>query len=360
MWTLENILKLARQHQASDIHLVHGVAPILRVHGEIRSAKGEPLNRDNLWTILREVATEKHIEAFEKKQHLCFSTAWEGTGRFRVSVYYHALVPELSIRICETRIRTLTELGLPQVVEDFARFPYGLVLVTGPTGVGKTTTLNVMVDIVNQEQRKKIVMIEDPVEFVHKNMKSIVIQQEVLTDTPSFQDALISVLRQDPDVIVIGEMRSLETIETALTAAETGHLVFATLHTPDTVQSIQRIQMAFPSTQQNMINTQLANSLQAIISQRLLPRADGKGRVLAYEVCVVNYAIRNKIRDKNSHQIYNDIISGARSKMRLMDDTLRELYERGDITYDMALSNARDPKMLSGATDASGRLPGVV
>jgi len=359
MWTFEKVLHLAKQHHASDIHLVHGVAPILRVHGEIRSAKGEPLTKDTLWAMLREVTTKHHIDAFEKKQHLCFSTAWEGIGRFRVSVYYHALIPEMSIRICETRIRTLQELGLPQVIEDFARIPYGLVLVTGPTGVGKTTTLNVMVDIVNQEQRKKIVMIEDPVEFIHKNVKSIVIQQEVLTDTPSFQDALISVLRQDPDVIVIGEMRSLETIETALTAAETGHLVFATLHTPDTVQSIQRIQMAFPSAQQNMINTQLANSLQAIVSQRLLPRADGKGRVLAYEVCIVNYAIRNKIRDKNAYQIYNDILSGSRNKMRLMDDTLRELYERGDITYDMALSNARDPKMLIDSHDFSSRPPGM-
>ena len=346
MKMLEKILKIATHLHASDIHLVHGVAPVLRVNGEIHTVKGPPLSRENLWTILREVATEKHIEAFEKTQRLCFSTNWEGVGRFRVSVYYHALIPEMSIRICETRIRTLEELGLPQVVEDFARFPYGLVLVTGPTSTGKTTTLNVMVDIVNQEQRKKIVMIEDPVEFVHRNMKSVVIQQEVLTDTPSFQDALLGVLRQDPDVIVIGEMRSLETIETALTAAETGHLVFATLHTPDSVQSIQRIQMAFPSTQQNMINLQLANSLQAIISQRLLPRADGKGRVLAYEVCIANYSIRNKIREKNAYQIYSDIQTGARQKMRLMDDTIRELYERGDITYDMALNNARDPRLL--------------
>ena len=351
MWTLDNIMKSAKQYQASDIHLVHGLTPVFRIHGEIRNVKGEPLSRDNLWAILREVATEKHIKAFEEKQRLCFSTTSEGVGRFRVSVYFHALVPEMSIRICETRIRTLQELGLPQVVEDFTRFPHGLVLVTGPTGVGKTTTLNVMVDIINQEQRKKIVMIEDPVEFIHKNMKSVVIQQEVLTDTPSFQDALLGVLRQDPDVIVIGEMRSLETIETALTAAETGHLVFATLHTPDTVQTIQRIQMAFPSTQANMINLQLANSLQAIISQRLLPRADGKGRVLAYEVSIVNYSIRNKIRERNAHQIYSDILMGSRSKMRLMDDTLRELYERGDITYDMAMGNARDPKLITRASD---------
>ncbi len=346
MWHIKDILLHAKQFKASDIHLVHRLAPVLRIHGEIRQVKGEPLTRENLFELLKEITNERQIEFFEKTQRLCFSTTWEGIGRFRVSVYYHALIPEMSIRMCETSIRTLSELGLPQVLEEFARFPYGLVLVTGPTGVGKTTTLNVMVDMINQEQRKKIVMIEDPVEFVHRNAKSIVIQQEVLTDTPSFQDALIGVLRQDPDVIVIGEMRSLETIETALTAAETGHLVIATLHTPDSVQSIQRIQTVFPAAQQNLINMQLANSLQAIVSQRLLPRADGKGRVLAYEVCIANYAVRNKIRDRNAHLIYNDIQSGLRSKMQLMDLSLLELYEKGDITYDMALNNARDPKML--------------
>ncbi|MDR3109424.1 MAG: PilT/PilU family type 4a pilus ATPase, partial [Planctomycetaceae bacterium] len=296
MWKIKDILEHAKLFHASDVHLVHRVAPILRIHGEIRQIKGEQLTREDLHSLLHEIASPRQIEHFEQKQQLCFSTTFEGVGRVRVSVYYQALIPEMSIRVCETRIRTLEELGLPQVLEDFARYPYGLVLVTGPTGTGKTTTLNVMVDIINQEQRKKIVMIEDPVEFVHHNSKSIVIQQEVLTDIPTFQEALVGVLRQDPDVIVIGEMRSLETIETALTAAETGHLVIATLHTPDSVQSIQRIQTVFPAAQQNLINMQLANSLQAVISQRLLPRADGKGRALAYEVCIVNYAIRNKIR----------------------------------------------------------------
>lgn len=348
MWTFRDILLHAKQFQASDIHLVNRVAPILRIHGEIRQLKGAQLTRENLYALLNEIATERQIKYFEEKQHLCFSTTWEGIGRFRVSVYYHAMIPEFSVRMCETRIRTLEELGLPQVLEDFARYPYGLVLVTGPTGVGKTTTLNVIVDMINQEQRKKIIMIEDPVEFVHHNAKSIIVQQEVLTDTPSFQTALIGALRQDPDVIVVGEMRSLETIETALTAAETGHLVIATLHTPDSVQSIQRIQTVFPAAQQNLINMQLANSLQAIVSQRLLPRADGKGRVLAYEICIANYAVRNKIRERNAHLIYNDIQSGLRSKMQLMDLSLLELYERGDITYDMAVVNARDPKFLQG------------
>lgn len=340
------ILRAAQKYNASDIHLVRGLAPIFRVNGDLAPLSGEPLEKENLQFLFNEIAEKRHQDTFEKDLSVCFSRYWDGIGRFRASIYLHALCPEMSIRMCETHIRTIEELGLPPVIYDFTRYTDGLVLVTGPTGVGKTTTLNVMIDAINQEQRKKIVMIEDPVEFVHHHVRSIVIQQEVLTDTLSFQSSLHNVLRQDPDVIVIGEMRDLETIATALTAAETGHLVFATLHTPDSVQTIQRIQSVFPPEQQNLINIQLSNSLQAVISQKLLPRADGNGRVLASEVCICNYAIRNKIRERNVHQIYNDLQGGRNQNMFSMDYSLVQLYEKGLITYDNMVNHARDKKYV--------------
>ena len=224
--------------------------------------------------------------------------------------------------------------------------PNGLVLVTGPTGVGKTTTLNFMVDSINRQRRAKIVTIEDPIEYVHENFRSIVIQQEVMTDVRSFRSALVHVLRQDPDVIVIGEMRDLETIETALIAAETGHLVFATLHTPDSVQTVQRIYSVFPAEQQNAITVQLANSLQAVVAQKLLPRADGKGRVLACEVCIATLAVRNRIRDRDVHLLYNEMQTGRKYQMQTMDSALMDLYQRGEISYDTAVSNAREPDFI--------------
>jgi len=255
-------------------------------------------------------------------------------------------VPEMAIRICESRVRDREELGLPAVVEELTRKTNGLILVTGPTGVGKTTTLNLMVDTINHERRAKIVTIEDPIEYVHENRKSIVIQQEVMTDVHSFRQALVHVLRQDPDVVVIGEMRDLETIETALIAAETGHLVLATLHTPDSVQTIQRIYSVFPGTQQNAITMQLANSLQAIIAQKLIPRADGKGRIIACEVCIATSAVRNHIRERQPHMLYSEMQTGRKHEMQTMDQSLIDLYQRGDITYDAAVSHAREPNTI--------------
>jgi twitching motility protein PilT len=209
--------------------------------------------------------------------------------------------------------------------------------------MGKTTTLNYMVDFINQHRRTKIVTIEDPIEFVHENQRSIVVQQEVMTDVHSFRTALVHVLRQDPDVIVIGEMRNLETIETALMAAETGHLVLATLHTPDSVQTVQRIFSVFPADQQNSIVMQVANSLQAIISQKLLPRAEGNGQIMATEVCIATNAVRNHIRSREVHQIYNEMQTGRKHQMQTMDNALLDLYQKGEISYDTALSNAREP-----------------
>ncbi|HEY2760575.1 MAG TPA: PilT/PilU family type 4a pilus ATPase, partial [Pirellulales bacterium] len=312
MWTLERILKGARSHHASDVHLVRGVAPALRINGEIRPIEGPPLEADDLQALYDSVLNEKQKEQFDREWQSCFSRQISGIGRFRISVYTRAGCPEFSIRLCETVIRTAEELGLPPIIEELTRLPGGLILVTGPTGMGKTTTLNYMINAINEDRRAKIITIEDPVEFAHENRRSLVIQEEVLSDVRSFKSALRHVLRQDPDVIIIGEMRDLETIETALMAAETGHLVIATLHTPDAVQTVQRVFSVFPAEQQNSIITQLANSLQAIIAQKLLPRASGAGRILACEICIATHAIRNRIRDNDVHLLYTDIQTGRK------------------------------------------------
>lgn len=345
-WTLDKILKGARKHQASDVHLIRGVAPAYRVNGEIALLAGEPLDEDTLQTMVEELLSEKQKQILEDQWQLCFSRYWKGLGRFRASIYFHAACPEMAIRLCELVVRTREELGLPKVIEELVRLPNGLVLITGPTGMGKTTTLNYMVDVINNDRRAKIVTIEDPVEYVHENRRSIIVQQEVHTDTPSFSKALFHVLRQDPDIIVIGEMRDLETIATALTAAETGHLVLATLHTPDVTQTIQRIFGVFPPEQQNNIRYQLANTVQAIVAQNLLPRADGSGQVLATEVCMATTVVRKHIREGDAHLLFNEMQLGRKYQMHTMDINLLELYQRGEITYDTAVSNAREPDFI--------------
>lgn len=345
-WTLEKILKGARGLKASDIHLIHGIAPVLRINSEIRPISGDALDEPTLKRMTAELLNDWQKEALDREWQICFSRTLPEIGRFRASVYHRSGIPEMAIRLCETAVRPADELGLPAVIQELTRLPTGLVLVTGQTGVGKTTTLNYMIDSINQQRRAKIVTIEDPVEFVHENVRSIVIQLEVLTDVPTFRSALIHVLRQDPDVVVIGEMRDLETIETALIAAETGHLVLATLHTPDAVQTVQRIYSVFPAEQQNSITAQLANSLQAIISQRLIPSADGSRQVLACEVCIATPAVRNQIRERQFHQLLNEMQTGKKFQMQTMDTTLLELYQRGEITYDAAVSNARDPNFI--------------
>jgi twitching motility protein PilT len=345
-WTLGRILEGARSRGASDIHLIRGVAPVLRVNGEIYVSQGKPLDEATLGDLIDTMLSPKQREILQERLQLCFSRHAEGVGRFRASVYFHAGCPELAIRLCEKTVRSAAELGLPPVLEDLSRLQDGLILVTGPTGVGKTTTLNFMIDLINHNRRAKIVTIEDPVEFVHDNLRSIIVQQEVGTDVRSFREALVHVLRQDPDVIVIGEMRDLETIETALIAAETGHLVLATLHTPDAVQTIQRIYSIFPANQQNAIIVQLASTLQAAVAQKLLPRADGRSRVLACEVLITTPAARNHIRERKEYALYSEMQMGRKLQMQTMDSTLLELYQKGEITYDIALSHARDPAVI--------------
>ena len=345
-WQMVSILAEARQRGASDVHLVRGLAPALRVAGGLQQLEGEPLDEATLQRFVNEFATPTQIGLLQARRELCIAVEQPGVGRIRVTIYIRSGCPEMAIRLSETAIRSAAELRLPPIVEELTYRSSGLVLVTGPTGTGKTTTLNYMIDCINRQRPLKIITIEDPIEFVHQSQRSMVVQQEVVTDVASFRTALVHVLRQDPDVIVIGEMRDLETIETALIAAETGHLVLATLHTPDVVQTVQRIYSVFPAEQQNTIIVQLANSLQAVVAQRLLPRADGAGQVLACEVCVTTPAVRTHIRERQVHQLGNEMQTGMKFQMQTMDASLLSLCQRGDISWDTAIAHAQNADFI--------------
>ncbi len=355
---LDRILSEARRANASDVHIIAAVPPSFRVNGEIILANAEPLSREETCGIVEQLLNAAQKEAFAREKALCFSIYDSIAGRIRVTAYFHAGNPELAIRLCTLEVKTSRELHLAPIIDDLARKQNGLVMITGPTGVGKTTTMNYMVDLINRERRCKVVTIEDPIEFVHQRKKAIIVQQEVHTDVVSFSKALVHVLRQDPDVIVIGEMRDQETIATALTAAETGHLVVATLHTPNVMQTVERIVSVFPPEQQPQIILQLANSLQGVVAQELLPRADGSGLVLASEVLVVTLGVRNIVRENNLHLLYNSIQTGHSHGMVTMDRALQDLYQKGVITYEVAISRMRDPSPLQKkAPHHAGHLP---
>jgi len=344
---LDRLLTFGLEHGASDLHLTLGVPPVYRIDGEIILAKAEGLTADQLKRTLYEVLTAEQQREFERELQLCFTYTPGALGFFRVNLYLQRGAVEAAIRLGMNRVRPLESLGLPSVVEDFTRKPIGLVLITGATGVGKTTTFNAMVDFVNRERRCKIITIEDPIEYFHENKRAIVIQQELHSDFRSFSSALVHLLRQDPDLIGVGEMRDLDTISTALTAAETGHLVFATLHTPNASQTIDRIIDSFPPHQQSQVRVQLAACLQGVVSQQLLPRADASGRVLAAEVLVATTAVRNLIRENSNESMLRSTMETSRGQgMVLMDSALRDLYQRGEITYDTARSTALDPDRI--------------
>ena len=340
---MARILRLARRSQASDIHIVAGLPPTFRINGEIILANTAPLSREDTDRLTHGMMNEEQWKNFERDWQLCYSIFDDEHGRFRVSAYLHGANPELAIRMCNDEIKSRDELRLPEIVDEFPRYPSGLVLITGPTGSGKTTSLHYMIDLINSDRRCKIVTIEDPIEYVHQRKRAVIVQQELYTDVKSFGSALIHVLRQDPDVILIGEMRDHETIETALLAAETGHLVLATLHTPNTQQTMERIMAVFPSAQQPRIIAQLANSLRAVISQRLVPSADRSRRILATEVLIVTPAAKNNIREHAFHQLISIMQMGRREGMHTIETRLLDLYESGEITYDTALTNATDP-----------------
>jgi twitching motility protein PilT len=344
---LDRLLSAAKEFDASDLHLVAGVPPAFRVNGEIIIADEDTLKEEEINRMADSLLNDYQKKKFEQEWELCISLLHRAAGRVRATFYKRNGHPEMSFRFCGEAIATREELGLPEKLDELARRPNGLVLITGPTGAGKTTTLNYLVDVINSERRCKIVTIEDPIEFVHDNKRAIVVQQEVLTDVRSFNRALIHVLRQDPDVIVVGEMRDHEAIATALTAAETGHLVLATMHSPNVSHALERVIGVFDGNAQRQIILQLANSLQGIIAQDLLPAADRTKRVLAYELLVANGAVRNLIREGQLHQLENMIQTGRKDGMMLMDNCLYDLYCKCLITYDTAVSRARHPDRIS-------------
>jgi twitching motility protein PilT len=344
---LDRYLSTAKEWNGSDLHLIAGVPPAYRVNGEIIIADEDALTEETVGQIADSLMNEAQRKKFEQEWELCISLLHTSVGRVRVTFYRRNGNTEMSFRFCGEYIAAREELGLPEKIDEFARKPNGLVLITGPTGAGKTTTLNYLVDLINNERRCKIVTIEDPIEFVHTNKRAIVVQQEVLTDVRSFNRALIHVLRQDPDVIVMGEIRDYEAISTALTAAETGHLVLATMHSPNVTHAMERIVGIFEGSTQRQIILQMANSLQGILAQDLLPSADRSRRVLAYELLVANNAVRSQIRENNLHQLENSIQMGRKDGMVLMDNCLYDLYCKCAISYDTAVSRARYPDRIA-------------
>lgn len=345
--TLDRLFIAANDFDASDLHLVAGVPPAFRVNGEIIIADEDALTETQTTIMAESLLNEQQRKKFEQEWELCISLLHPAAGRVRATFYRRNGHPEISFRFCGDRIATRQELGLPERLDELARKPNGLVLITGPTGAGKTTTLNYLVDLINSERRCKIVTIEDPIEFVHANKRAIVVQQEVLTDVRSFNRALIHVLRQDPDVLVVGEMRDFEAISTALTAAETGHLVLATMHSPNVSHALERITGVFEGSAQRQIILQLSNALQGIIAQELLPAADRTRRVLAYELLIANGAVRNLIRENQVHHLENLLQTGRKEGMVLMDNCLYDLYCKCLISYDTAVSRARHPERIT-------------
>ena len=339
---IEVLLEEVVKKRASDLHIQVGLPPMLRIDGSLVSAAGtQPLDEPAVEQLVFQSIDEEQQQILLKDKEFDFSFAFGTLGRFRVNAFHEHGNLAAALRLIPNEIKSAAELGMPPIISTFAEFPRGLVLVTGPTGSGKSTTLASLIDKINTEKSHHIITIEDPIEFTHKSKKSVVVQREVHYDTYSFSAALRSSLRQDPDVVLIGEMRDLETISAAITIAETGHLVFATLHTNSAAQSIDRMIDVFPPHQQPQIRAQLSNILQAIVSQRLVPSIGG-GRVVAAEVLIANPAVRNIIREGKSHQLDAVIQTSAEQGMQTMDRTLANLVQSGTITYDSAREYAVD------------------
>ena len=349
------LLEIVLERGASDLHLTAGAPPTIRLHGDLIRLVDYPiLSPRALQGMIYAILPQKMRERLEGELELDMSYALPGKARFRVNVYYQRDSIGAAFRLIPYEIKTVESLGLPSVVSDLARYPRGFVVVTGPTGSGKSTSLAGMVDIVNRERSAHIMTVEDPIEFLHKHQQCIVNQREVGSDTHSFAQALKHVLRQDPDVILVGEMRDLETISTAITAAETGHLVFATLHTQDAPQTIDRIIDVFPPHQQQQVRVQLATTLQGIVTQQLLQTADGRSRAVACEVLICTPAVRNLIREGKVHQIYSIMQAGGRFGMQTMDQALANLVKEGKISQQLAYERSHDPEELNRLIGGAG------
>lgn len=341
-----DIVRDGVEKKASDIHLTVGVPIIYRINGDLIKVNEEILTPQMTEKIVNDILNNIQLQELKEKGEVDISYSASGVARFRVNVYKQRGSYCLAIRIIPLSIPTMEELGIPQVAKDLALMPRGLILVTGPTGSGKSTTLATMIDLINREKNYHILTLEDPIEYIHKHNKSMVNQREIGNDTKSFANALRAALRQDPDVILVGEMRDLETISIALTAAETGHLVLSTLHTLGAAKTVDRIIDVFPPYQQQQIRIQFSSVIQGIISQQLFPRADGRGRVAAFEVMIATPAIRNLIREEKTHQIDTVIQTGAQYSMQTFDNSLLSLYKKGLIDRETIITQSANPDIL--------------
>src|SRR6266849_6545793 len=346
--TMHDLLTLLVERGASDLHITTGTYPQLRVHGKLATlTQFEQLAPADTQRLAYSVLNEGQKQKFEEENELDLSFGIQGLARFRCNIYRQRGAVACAIRVIPTKIKGFHELGLPPIIEQLADRPKGLILVTGPTGCGKSTTLAAMVDKINSERSEHIVTIEDPIEFVHQHKKCLVNQREVFSDTQSFKNALKYILRQDPDVVLVGEMRDLETIAAALTIAETGHLTLGTLHTNSCAQTINRIIDVFPTSQQSQVRAQLSLVLEGVLSQQLIPTADGRGRAMALEIMVTTPAIRNLIREEKIHRIYSAMQAGQKFGMQTMNQSLIELVQKRQISREEALNRSMQPEELA-------------
>jgi len=341
---MEDLLRLVVEEGASDLHLAVGAPPALRISGRLVKLQLPALTPEDTETLARAVTSETNLQRVSEEGSVDFAFSFRGNDRFRGSVFRQKGQLGMALRTIPKRIMTLNEIGLPPAVEELLHLPRGLILVTGPTGSGKTTTLASMIEVINATTPGHIMTIEDPIEYFHPHKLGIVNQREVGVDVPSFAEGLRRALRQDPDIILVGEMRDLETMETAITAAETGHLVFSTLHTTGAARTVDRIIDAFPEDRQEQIRVQLSTNLKAVISQLLIPRENGQGRVAAFELMINTPSIAALIRDNKTFRIPNDILTGSKFGMVSLEASLVEHYLNGDIAYDQVIGKAQDPQ----------------